>query len=102
VALADAAAAAEFVLQHPEIDAAVNVTAPEPATSATFAHKFGHVLHRPAIAPLPAVAARLMLGEMADELLLPSQRVLPARLQAAGFAFSQPALEPALQAAVGR
>ena len=52
--------------------------------------------------PLPAFAARLALGEMADELLLASHRVLPARLEASGYAFRYPSLEGALRAALGR
>ena len=54
------------------------------------------VLSRPAILPAPATALRLILGEMADELLLASARVLPERLQQSGYIFRFPSLEPAL------
>jgi uncharacterized protein len=62
----------------------------------------GRVLGRPTLVPLPAFAARLVLGEMADELLLTSHRVLPARLETSGYAFRHPSLEGALRAALGR
>src|SRR5262249_37559751 len=65
----------------------VNAVAPEPVTNAEFPRTLGRVLGRPTLVPLPAFAARLAIGEMADELLLVSQRVLPARLEAAGYAF---------------
>jgi len=80
----------------------VNVVAPEPVTNAEFTRTLGRVLGRPTLVPLPAFAARLAMGEMADELLLVSQRVLPARLEAAGYAFRHPALENALRAIIDR
>jgi len=71
--------------------------APAPVTNREFARTLGRVLRRPAILPFPAFAARLAFGQMADELLLASARVLPARLQATGYAFRDPALEGALR-----
>jgi len=53
-------------------------------------------LHRPAVFPAPAFALRLALGEMADALLLSSQRIKPARLEQAGYRFAQPELPAAL------
>ncbi|MBI3406541.1 MAG: DUF1731 domain-containing protein, partial [Acidobacteria bacterium] len=58
----------------------------------------GKVLGRPTIFPMPGFAARLAFGEMADALLLGSQRVVPARLQQVGFKFGHPSLESALRA----
>jgi uncharacterized protein (TIGR01777 family) len=79
----------------------VNTVAPAPVTNADFTRTLGGVLGRPTLIPFPAFAARLALGEMADELVLVSQRVMPARLLASGFAFRHPTLEDALRAALG-
>src|SRR5204863_319183 len=68
----------------------LNAVAPSPSTNAEFTKTVGRVLNRPTLLPLPAFAARLVLGEMADALLLASQRVEPARLQASGFQFRFP------------
>jgi uncharacterized protein (TIGR01777 family) len=80
----------------------VNAVAPNPVTNREFAKTLGRVLRRPALLPLPAFAARLVLGEMADALLLASARVVPARLQATGYAFRAPTLEGALRHELGR
>ena len=61
----------------------------------------GRVLRRPAVAPLPAAAVRLALGEMGQPLLLDSARVVPSRLQADSFSFRTPDLEPALRFELG-
>ena len=71
-------------------------------TNAEFTRTLGRVLGRPTFVPMPAFAARLALGEMADELLLSSQRVMPVRLQATGFTFRYPTLEVALRHQLGR
>jgi len=75
----------------------VNLVAPNPVRNADFVRALASVLHRPAIVPAPAIALRLMLGEMADALLLSSQRVIPQKLQAAGYRFHQEDLEAALR-----
>jgi NAD dependent epimerase/dehydratase family enzyme len=59
-------------------------------------------VHRPAVMPVPALALRLMFGEMADEALLASTRALPGKLIRAGFRFEQGTIEAALESAVGR
>ncbi len=79
----------------------INVTAPVPVTSAEFAHALGRALHRPSFMPAPAFALRLLLGEMADTLLLSGQRAVPQRAQQAGFAFAFPQLDAALRAIFG-
>ena len=81
---------------------AVNGVAPEAVTNADFTTTLARVLHRPALLPVPAAAARLAFGEMADALLLASTRVRPARLEAAGYAFRMPTLEGALRRLLGR
>jgi uncharacterized protein (TIGR01777 family) len=80
----------------------VNAVAPNPVSNREFAKTLGRVLRRPALLRLPAFAARLVLGEMADALLLASARVVPARLQATGYAFRAPTLEGALRHELGR
>jgi uncharacterized protein (TIGR01777 family) len=76
----------------------VNATAPNPVTNAEFSKALGQALRRPSVMPVPAPALRLLLGrEMADELLLASMRVLPARLLDAGYPFQAPELGSALQ-----
>jgi NAD dependent epimerase/dehydratase family enzyme len=102
IAIDDAIGAVHHALQTDGLAGPVNATAPEPVTNRVLAGTLGHVLHRPALIPAPAPALRLLFGEMADTALLGSQRVLPARLLAAGYRFRQPALEPALRFLLGR
>ena len=75
----------------------VNVVSPRPTTNAEFTKTLASVLSRPAIFPMPAFAARLAFGEMADELLLASQRVEPAKLIASGYPFQFSDLKRALE-----
>ena len=78
-----------------------NVTAPNPVRNRDFARALGRALHRPAFMPTPAFALRLALGrEMADEMLLGGQRVVPARTAAEGFTFAYADLDAALKHAV--
>jgi uncharacterized protein (TIGR01777 family) len=99
VQLEDAVAAYRFVLEH-DVAGPVNLTSPNPATSEHFTTTLGRVLHRPTIFPLPGIAVRTIFGERGEAVLLEGQRVLPKRLLDAGFAFSHPELEPALQRAL--
>ncbi|HSE49542.1 MAG TPA: TIGR01777 family oxidoreductase [Terriglobales bacterium] len=96
VTLADVVAAFRFALATEALRGPVNVVAPEPARNADFTQALGKALHRPTIFPMPAFAARLALGEMAEALLLASQRVVPAKLAAAGFQPQHPRLDEAL------
>jgi uncharacterized protein (TIGR01777 family) len=86
----------------PSLEGPVNAVGPAPVTSADYARVLGGVLHRPAVAPLPAFALRVMFGELADGALLASQRVLPTRLEASGFEFLHRDLESALRWTLGR
>jgi uncharacterized protein (TIGR01777 family) len=79
----------------------VNVVAPTPVRNRDLARALGRLLRRPAAFPAPAPLLRLMLGEMADALLLSGQRAVPARALAAGYRFRHPDLEPALRDALG-
>jgi len=101
IALDDVIGAILHVLSTDSLRGPVNAVAPAPVTNAEFTRTLGRVLGRPTLLPLPAFAARLALGEMADELLLTSQRVLPARLEASNYPFRHPHLESALRAALG-
>jgi uncharacterized protein (TIGR01777 family) len=76
----------------------LNATAPTPVTNADFARSLGRALHRPAVLPAPAFALRLMLGEMADALLLSGQRAVPAKAEQLGYTFRYPRLDDALAA----
>jgi uncharacterized protein (TIGR01777 family) len=74
----------------------LNGVAPQPATNSEFTRELARMLRRPAVFPVPEFALRLLFGEMAD-VLLASQRVVPAAAQAAGFRFRFPQLSPALE-----
>jgi uncharacterized protein len=75
----------------------VNAVAPNPVTNKEFATTLGHVLNRPTLIPVPEFAARLALGEMANELLFASARVVPARLRTSGYGFTHATLDAALR-----
>jgi uncharacterized protein (TIGR01777 family) len=86
-----------WAIDEPRINGPLNATAPAPATNRELADALGRALRRPAFVPAPAFALRLLLGEMADALILSGQRVLPAKATAAGFQFRYPDLDSALQ-----
>jgi uncharacterized protein (TIGR01777 family) len=102
VSLDDAIGATHHALMDESLRGPVNVVAPHPATNLEFTKTLGRVLWRPTIFPMPAFAARLAFGEMADALLLASTRVEPRRLLAAGYAFRYPQLEDALRFLLGK
>ncbi|WP_088329010.1 TIGR01777 family oxidoreductase [Lacimicrobium sp. SS2-24] len=94
--ISDMVAAIEFLLEQPDCQGAYNLTAPNPVTNAEFSKTLASALHRPCLFPMPAFVAKLLFGEMSD-LLLYGQRVLPKRLQEAGFSFQHQHLNEALQ-----
>lgn len=98
VSLRDAARAVSFAIGAPSLSGAANVAIPEPATQRSYARAVGRALHRPALLPVPGFALRIVAGEMAGELLLVSQRVVPARLSALGFRFEHPTVQEAVEA----
>jgi uncharacterized protein (TIGR01777 family) len=98
----DVVAAVLMALRTPAIAGPVNVVAPNPVTNREFTRTLAAVLRRPAIIPVPSVALRIAMGQMADELVLNDQRVSPAALQAQGFVFRWPDLRPALEDVSGR
>ncbi|MGA8761875.1 MAG: TIGR01777 family oxidoreductase [Candidatus Sulfotelmatobacter sp.] len=83
--------------QDDPLQGPVNLVAPNPVTNAEFTKTLAKVLSRPAIFPMPAFAARLAFGQMADELLLASQRVEPTKLVASGYSFRYPELQASLE-----
>lgn len=97
IALDDVIAALRFLIGDESISGPVNIVAPNPVTNAEFTRTLGRTLSRPTILPMPAFGARLVFGEMADALLLSSQKVEPSVLEDKGFRFSWPTLEPALK-----
>jgi uncharacterized protein (TIGR01777 family) len=97
LALEDAVAIIRATIADAQFRGPMNVVAPNPVQNAEFTRVLARVLHRPAIFPAPAFALRAALGEMADALLLGSQRARPERLLAAGYAFRFENLEPALR-----
>jgi uncharacterized protein (TIGR01777 family) len=102
VALDDIVGAIHHALTTEELQGPVNAVSPTAVRNAEFTRTLGRVLRRPAVFPLPAFAARLAFGQMADELLLASQRVEPARLLASSYQFRFPELEAALKHLLGK
>ena len=102
VAIDDAVESIYHALTKHDLAGAVNVVAPEAVTNAEFTKTLGRVLRRPTIFPVPAIAARAAFGQMADEALLASTRVKPARLIETGYEFRFPNLEGALRHVLGR
>ena len=100
VALDDVVGAIRHAIVTSSLRGPVNVVAPNPARNADFTRALARLLHRPALFPAPAFALRLMLGEMADALLLSSQRVVPQKLLDARFSFRFAELESALKRAI--
>ena len=102
ITLVDVLRAIELLLVREDITGPVNVVSPHPVTNAEFTKTLASVLHRPAVLPVPGFALRILFGQRADELLLPSARALPRRLQEAGFQFEHPQLKPALEYLLSR
>ena len=98
VAMDDVVAAISFILQNESLRGPINVVAPHPVTNEEFTKTLGRVLSRPTFMTMPAFAARLAFGEMADEMMLSSTRVAPKVLNDAGFRFQYPELEGAVRA----
>jgi uncharacterized protein (TIGR01777 family) len=98
VTLEDVIGILRMAIEKATVRGAVNVVAPQPVKNTEFTKVLAKALHRPAFFPAPAFALRLALGEMADALLLSSQRVAPQRLEQAGFRFAHADLTTALGA----
>jgi uncharacterized protein (TIGR01777 family) len=90
IAIHDLVRALLFFIENAETSGVYNLTAPNPVTNAQFTLSLGRALSRPAVLPMPAFAAKLAFGEMAQDLLIGGQKVLPTRLKAAGFQWESP------------
>ena len=100
VALDDHIAAINYAIENESLRGAVNATSPQPVTNQEFTKTLGEVVYRPTLIPMPEFVVSMVLGEMGDELLLTSTKVLPKRLLDAGFEFKYPALKAAIEHAV--
>jgi len=101
IALDDEVGAIRYAIDNETVSGPVNLVAPNPVTNAEFAATLGRVLHRPTFLPTPMLPLKLRYGaELVETLLLVSQRVAPAQLQAAGYQFAFASLEDALRAAI--
>ncbi len=101
VGLDDVVGIVKFILDNEHIRGAVNAVAPTPVTNQDFTKALAEVLNRPAVATIPAFALRLMYGEMADETLLSSTRVIPKVLQDAKYEFTDFELKKTLKKYIG-
>jgi uncharacterized protein (TIGR01777 family) len=102
IGIDDVVGAIYHALVIESLNGPVNFTAPSPVTNSEFCETLAHVLHRPNLFPVPPAALRLAVGEMADELLLASARVIPERLRESGYRFRFAGLEEALRHVLGR
>ncbi len=96
IARTDWVRAVRFLLDA-NAEGAFNVSAPTPVTNAEFTQTLGRVLKRPTLIAVPEIAVKLAFGEMGEDTVLASQRMIPERLLAAGFRFEYAELEPALR-----
>ena len=103
VATEDVARGLAFMIDQATLSGPVNLVAPQAATNLEFTKALGRALRRPTLFPIPAFALRLLFGrELANETLLVDQRAVPAKLLAAGFEFTHPTIEHALDAAFSK
>lgn len=103
IAIDDEIGAILHVLADDTVRGPVNLVAPNPVTNATFTKTLGRVLGRPTLLPTPTVALKALFGgDAVDEMFLGGQRVAPAKLEASGYIFRYPTLEPALRALLGK
>ncbi len=101
ISLEDEVRALRFLIDE-DLAGAVNLVGPTAATNLDMTKALGRVLRRPTVFPIPAFAIRALYGEMGETLATVSQRVVPERLQQAGFSFTHDAIESALRAALDR
>jgi uncharacterized protein len=100
ITLEDTVAILRLALENANLSGPINIVSPQPVTNAEFTKTLAAAIHRPALFPAPAFALRLILGEMADALLLSSQRAFPAQLQKLSYQFQHPDLLSALSNAL--
>jgi len=98
ISLDDEVEAIEFLIKNQQLKGVFNLTSPQPVTMQEFSKTLGRILRKPAWLTVPGFVARLLLGRMAEEMLLSGQRVMPKRLKEVGFEFKYEDLEGALTA----
>ena len=97
----DAIEMIRWIADTPAVSGPVNATAPHPVTNREFAKAIGRAIRRPSLIPAPGFALKLMLGEMAEPLLLTGRRVVPAKAQAHGYHFRYPEIDIAMRGIFG-
>ncbi len=97
VAIDDLVKMIVFAIENENFHGAFNATAPNPVQNEEFTDTLGTVLHRPTIIPVPAFGIKMLFGEMGERLLLEGNRVLPKKLEDAGYEFEFPKLEDAMR-----
>jgi len=97
ISIIDVCAAIDFILANPSLQGPVNLVAPQTVNQAEFAKSLCQRLHKPCWSKLPAAILNLFLGQLAKELLLQGQHVIPLKLVNAGFTFKAPDLNTALE-----
>jgi NAD dependent epimerase/dehydratase family enzyme len=102
VTLEDVVGILRLAIENASLRGAVNVVSPQPLQNGEFTYVLAKAMHRPALFPAPAFALRLALGEMADALLLSSQRVAPQALEKSGYRFLHADLNSALPAVLAK
>lgn len=102
ITLTDLVRVIQFAIDTPVLAGPVNTVAPVAATNLEFTKALGQVLRRPTVFPMPGLVARIVLGQMADDLLLASARAVPRKLEQAGFTFSLSNLDDALRHVLGK
>jgi len=100
--IADEVGGILFLLKREDLSGVFNLTAPRPLSNRSFSRELGSLLGRPSWFPVPGQVLKLFLGKMAEETILTSQRVVPARLEKAGFEFTFPELRGALTDIIGK
>jgi hypothetical protein len=98
ISLDDEIEAIKFLIKNQQLKGVFNLTSPQPVTMQEFSKTLGRILRKPAWLNVPGFVARLLLGRMAEEMLLSGQRVMPKRLKEAGFEFKHEDLKEALTA----
>jgi uncharacterized protein (TIGR01777 family) len=102
IGIDDMVKAINFLISHETVTGPVNLVSPNPVTNRQYTKALGKALGRPTIFPMPAFIARLAFGDMADELLLSSTRVIPSHLIKMGFEFSHEYIDDALKHLLSR
>jgi uncharacterized protein (TIGR01777 family) len=103
ITLEDVCGAMLHALSTDSISGPLNATAPNPVTNNEFTKALGKVLFRPTLIPIPTPGLELLFGaEMADEVLIAGQKVVPAKLQGTNYQFRQTQIEPALRSVLGK